>query len=143
VVERLRSTTTHLIHGDYSPKNILVRRGGSDPDVTVLDWEVACAGDPVFDLAFLLTHLVAKSVHLPARTEELRAACALFAGTYGPVDDDWLARVLGATLLARVDGLSPLPYLDEQRRAQVRTLGTALVREGGPLPWPSVLPPSV
>ncbi|TDV56442.1 polysaccharide deacetylase family protein [Actinophytocola oryzae] len=135
VVRRLRETTTHLIHGDYSPKNILVRRGGPDPDFTVLDWEVACAGDPVFDVAFLLTHLVAKSVHLPAHAEAFASGCAAFVDEYGELDEHWLATVLGALLLARVDGLSRLSYLDDRARAEIRGFARSMLDEGGPLPW--------
>jgi peptidoglycan/xylan/chitin deacetylase (PgdA/CDA1 family)/tRNA A-37 threonylcarbamoyl transferase component Bud32 len=132
VVGRLRASTEHLIHGDYSPKNILVRPGA---ELTVLDWEVACAGDPMFDLGFLLTHLVAKSVHLPAHAERLREACRVFLAGYGAVDEGWLAEVLGALLLARVDGLSPLSYLDSAARDTVRGIAKELLHAGGPLPW--------
>lgn len=132
VVDRLRAETGRLIHGDYSPKNILVRPGAQ---ITVLDWEVACGGDPMFDVGFLLTHLVAKSVHLPEHAGRLREACRVFLAEYGEVDHDWLAAVLGALLLARVDGLSPLSYLDSTERESVRALGIGLLRDGGPLPW--------
>lgn len=131
VTRRLRATRTHLVHGDYSPKNVLVRPG---PEITVLDWEVACAGDPAFDVAFLLAHLVAKSVHRPADADRLDAAAAAFLAAYGPVDRDWLGRLLGALLLARTDGLSPLGYLDDRGRAAVRARGSALL-SGGDLPW--------
>src|SRR5690606_35387284 len=40
IAEWLTSTATHLVHSDFSPKNIIV-----DPDdpsrITILDWEVA------------------------------------------------------------------------------------------------------
>jgi|SRR5829696_5137973 len=130
VVERLRATRTHLVHGDFSPKNILVGR-----DLTVLDWEVACAGDPVFDVAFALAHLVAKSVHLPAHREPLLTACRCLLAGYGPgLDEPWLAELLGALLLARVDGMSRLTYLSAGARSTVRDLARSLLAGGRP-PW--------
>lgn len=132
VADRLRATRTHLVHGDYSPKNVLV---GPGRVVTVLDWEVASLGDPVFDLAFLLTHLVAKAEHVPAARAALLDAVDATLDEYGPVDRAWLARVLGALLLARVAGLSRLTYLGDAARAAVRALGTRLVREEGAAPW--------
>ncbi len=60
--------------GDWSPKNLLVY-----PDrVLALDFEVAHRGDPAFDVAFMLTHLVMKSVHLPAHAARLRSAADAF-----------------------------------------------------------------
>src|SRR6202050_1993271 len=61
-----------LMHGDLSPKNILV---GPDGPI-ILDAETACYGDPAFDLAFCLNHLLLKCVWKPAQT---RAYCASFA----------------------------------------------------------------
>ncbi|MFQ6030527.1 MAG: phosphotransferase family protein, partial [Dehalococcoidia bacterium] len=52
-----------LVHGDYSPKNIIVTSG----EVFLLDFEVVHYGNPVFDLAFMLSHLFLKSIHLPDR----------------------------------------------------------------------------
>ena len=51
---RLESTRECLVHGDYSPKNILIGNGRQ----VILDCEVAWYGDPSFDLAFLLNHLL-------------------------------------------------------------------------------------
>ena len=51
-----------VVHGDYSPKNVLVGRRTA---LWVIDWEVAHRGDPAFDVAFLLNHLLLKSIHRP------------------------------------------------------------------------------
>ena len=66
-----RPPRTHLalVHGDVSPKNILV---GPDGPV-LLDAECAWFGDPAFDLAFCLNHLLLKAVMLPGHAAELRA----------------------------------------------------------------------
>ncbi|MCB1124794.1 MAG: phosphotransferase, partial [Verrucomicrobiae bacterium] len=57
--ERLRTEASALVHGDFSPKNILV----SQDRLVLLDCEVACYADPAFDLAFLFTHLFLKVLY--------------------------------------------------------------------------------
>ena len=137
IVDRLRHEHGAFMHGDYSPKNLLVQRrdGASRPRVVVLDWEVAGAGDAVFDLAFLLTHIVAKSVHLRHAGDEFLELARAVMDEYGPVDEAWLTDLLGALLLARVDGLSKLAYLSEPSRARLRRLGVALLLKDSDLPW--------
>ena len=62
------------MHGDYSPKNVLVHDGR----LVLLDHEVIHFGDPGFDLGFSLTHLLSKAHHLPAERENFAtAACQL------------------------------------------------------------------
>jgi aminoglycoside phosphotransferase (APT) family kinase protein len=56
-----------LVHGDFSPKNILVDSGAA----IVIDWECVHYGNPAFDAAFLLNHLLLKSFHMPGRAGEL------------------------------------------------------------------------
>ena len=78
-VERLLATRQALVLGDWSPKNLLVY-----PDnVLALDFEVAHRGDPAFDVAFMLSHLVMKSVHLPQHASRLRRAADAFLAGYG------------------------------------------------------------
>jgi aminoglycoside phosphotransferase (APT) family kinase protein len=106
-----------LMHGDASPKNILVGPGGP----VFLDAETTAYGDPAFDLAFCLTHLLLKTVWLRphreavmASFEALRAAYA--AGlTWEPPDalSARAAPLVAALLLARIDGKSPAPYLTD------------------------------
>src|SRR2546427_2967 len=57
------ATRVCVVHGDYSPKNILIRAGR----LVVLDHEVIHFGDPAFDLGFAMTHLLSKANHLPAQ----------------------------------------------------------------------------
>ncbi|MGW4032688.1 phosphotransferase [Streptomyces sp. NPDC004838] len=135
VVDRLSATRTHLVHGDLSPKNILVERTGGAPTVTVLDWEVVHAGDPAFDPAFLMTHLLAKAAHLPERSADFHSAAATVRHACPELDDDWLSRLLGALLLARVHGQSRLEYLDPASRALIDARGRALLFEGEGQPW--------
>ncbi|GAA2118487.1 aminoglycoside phosphotransferase family protein [Actinomadura napierensis] len=119
-----------LVHGDFSPKNMLV----SERRVWVLDWEVAHVGDATFDPAFLLTHLLLKSVHDPASAGAHAELASLFlkaltARTAGTVvhDPGQLVRQVGCLLLARVDGKSPAGYLTADERPRVRELGRSLL----------------
>lgn len=116
---------TALVHGDVSPKNILV--GPSGP--VLLDAECAWYGDPAFDLAFCLNHLLLKRLPRPDSALALRTSYEALVSAYlGCVSfepaADLTARtaaLLPALMLARVDGKSPVEYLrDEADKAQVR-----------------------
>ncbi len=114
-----------LVHGDVSPKNILLDGARK---VLLIDHEVAHWGRPAFDTAFVVNHLCLKAVHRPDRAEaHLRAAESLLAaytdaaGAAAATDAD-TARVLGPLLLARVDGRSPVEYLSDEQRDRVRHL---------------------
>jgi tRNA A-37 threonylcarbamoyl transferase component Bud32 len=121
-----------LVHGDFSPKNVLVGLDG----LWVIDFEVAHIGDPVFDLAFLVAHLVLKSLHRPGCAGAYRACAASFLDTYAhtagprfiPVEDS-LGLQAGCLLLARVDGKSPAEYLTEPERVAAWGLGLRLVND--------------
>ncbi|MGH7995581.1 MAG: phosphotransferase [Opitutaceae bacterium] len=73
---RLERTRLCLVHGDFSPKNLLVGRGR----VVLLDSEVACYGDPAFDVAFLLHHLCLKALYHARESGRNRRAAELQAG---------------------------------------------------------------
>ncbi|GIF73553.1 aminoglycoside phosphotransferase family protein [Asanoa siamensis] len=116
-VDDLTSARECLVHGDFSPKNVLV---GPDGGLWVLDFEVAHVGAAVFDLAFLQCHLLLKAVHRPAAATALRGAAAAFLAAYGPAPVDRLGWHTACLLLSRVDGKSPADYLTADGRAQVR-----------------------
>lgn len=120
-----------LVHGDVSPKNILVSADGP----VFLDAECAVYGDPAFDLAFCTSHLLLKAVW--SGEPRLSAAAAALAAAYrAGIDwedaDDLLLRAgkLTATLLlARIEGKSPAPYLtDPEHKNIVRDQARALIR---------------
>ena len=122
-----------LVHGDVSPKNILVGPHGP----VLLDAECAWWGDPAFDLAFCLNHLLLKCLWQPAARPAFLACFGSLAGAYLQ-GVDWEPRVaverraaalLPGLLLARVDGKSPVEYLtsDTQRDA-VRRAARALLQ---------------
>jgi aminoglycoside phosphotransferase (APT) family kinase protein len=104
-----------LMHGDFSPKNILTGPNGP----VVLDAETACYGDPAFDLAFCLNHLLLKCVWRPAHTMKYCASFRALRDAY-LADVSWenslalemrATAILSALLLARVDGKSPVEYV--------------------------------
>jgi aminoglycoside phosphotransferase (APT) family kinase protein len=116
-----RSRRLALVHGDYSPKNILIHADR----LVILDYEVIHYGDPAFDLGFSLTHLLSKAHHLPARRAAFVRAATRYWAVYretagdGAWTDDLDARAVRHTLgclLARVRGRSPLEYLDDAER---------------------------
>ncbi len=131
ILERTANTKHALVHGDVSPKNILV--GPQGP--VILDAECAWYGDPAFDLAFCLNHFCLKSAWLPQRVAGYmrlfsRMADSYFARAGWEPRADLEARVatlLPCLTLARVDGKSPVEYLNENKRTAVRGLATRLI----------------
>jgi aminoglycoside phosphotransferase (APT) family kinase protein len=134
LVEVTAGTRRCLVHGDVSPKNILL---GPDGPV-FLDAECAWFGDPAFDLAFCLNHLLLKCLPRPEAARRLLAAFDVMRATYLE-RVDWeardglegrAARLLPGLFLARVDGKSPVEYLTEERpKNRVRRVGRALLAD--------------
>ncbi|MBK0393454.1 phosphotransferase family protein [Ramlibacter algicola] len=126
------STRRVLVHGDVSPKNILLGPAGP----VLLDAECAWYGDPAFDLAFCLNHFLLKAAHLPAHARSLLDGAAAFIGGYWPHVhwerredlDARTAALLPGLSLARVDGKSPVEYLDAPTREAVRREALELLR---------------
>jgi 5-methylthioribose kinase len=128
---RTELTTRVLVHGDVSPKNVLAGPGGP----VLLDAECATVGDPAFDLAFCTNHLHLKCVARPEAMPALLEAATELARAYlGEVTweepeavEARAASLVPALLLARVDGASPVEYLDEPQRAFVRRAARGLL----------------
>ncbi|ADB50521.1 phosphotransferase family protein [Conexibacter woesei] len=129
-IERLAATRRSLVLGDVSPKNVFVY-----PDrVVFFDVEIAHWGDPAFDVAFCLSHLVLKALLLGVHRAELLGAAADLWTAYRAVVPDWpdlerhVIAELGCLLLARIDGRSPVEYArDDAGRAAVRGLAERLL----------------
>jgi aminoglycoside phosphotransferase (APT) family kinase protein len=130
-IDRMQSTHRCVVHGDYSPKNVLVGVGG----MWVIDFEVAHLGDPAFDLAFMLNHLLLKAMHRPADTNAYERCAFAFwnayrarvpAGFAGPTS--YVLGHVGCLMLARVDGKSPAEYLLPLEQAKARTLSITLLK---------------
>jgi 5-methylthioribose kinase len=133
-----------LVLGDFSPKNILVHSRG----LTLLDFECAHAGDAAFDLGFFLSHLVLKTIQKtlsdPGSGAQYAAVCNDFLSAY--LDRRSLAAAAQADLVrrtcahtaaccwARVDGKSPVEYLDTHGRSVARSFGRETLR-AAPRNW--------
>jgi 5-methylthioribose kinase len=139
LIETTRKNAITLVHGDFSPKNILVHKG----QLVLLDHEVIHFGDGAFDLGFSFAHFLSKARHLPQYREKLIAGALEYWKVYsGEVKgmswfDGFEARVVGHSLgclLARVAGRSTLEYLNEKERESQRQQVLKMIEN---------LPPSV
>ena len=132
LVARTAATRRVLVHGDVSPKNILIGPRGP----VFLDAECAWYGDPAFDLAFCLNHLLLKCLWVPAARDAFIACFDAFSASYlagahweprGALEAR-IASLLPGLLLARVDGKSPVEYLTgESDKARVRRVASTLI----------------
>ncbi|CAN0587200.1 unnamed protein product, partial [Laminaria digitata] len=133
LAETTATTRKVLVHGDVSPKNILI---GPDGPV-FLDAECAWYGDPAFDLAFCLNHLLLKCIWTPASTEGFLACFDSLSDAY-LASADWepvaglerrAAALLPGLLLARIDGASPVEYItrDNDKNRVRRAARSALI----------------
>jgi 5-methylthioribose kinase len=135
LVTQTQSHKVSLVHGDVSPKNILIGPYGQP---VLLDAECAWWGDPAFDLAFCLNHLLLKCLWVPqARSALINSFDALARAYLRHVDweppqalERRAAALLPGLLLARVDGKSPVEYLTtEPQWRTVRRCASQLLRQ--------------
>jgi aminoglycoside phosphotransferase (APT) family kinase protein len=132
LAQETAGTKLALVHGDVSPKNIL--RGPDGP--VFLDAECAWWGDPAFDLAFCLNHLLLKCLWTPTAAAGFIACFDALADSYRAAID-WepaadlearAAHLLPGLLLARVDGKSPVEYITaDADKNRVRRTARALL----------------
>jgi tRNA A-37 threonylcarbamoyl transferase component Bud32 len=121
-----------LVHGDFSPKNILI----TDKRIYILDFEVAHIGHPSFDLAFFTNHLLLKAIKnkhwLPAYMNLMCYFADCYLSGIDFMDPKKLEKdtvsVLAFLFLARVDGKSPAEYIsDENDKALIRRLSYQMI----------------
>ncbi len=132
ISEQLFANKKALVHGDISPKNIL--QGAQGP--ILLDAECAWYGDPAFDLAFCLNHLLLKTLWHPEFSQGYLQCFDRLSATYLS-DVDWepsaeleqrAAALLPALLIARIDGKSPVEYIhNEDIKEQLRAFASQLL----------------
>lgn len=136
IADDLQDRPMALVHGDVSPKNILCGPHGG----VFLDAECAVYGDPAFDLAFCTTHLLLKTIWLAPHAGALKQSAAAFVADY-LAGVTWEPRaalaaragaLVAALLLARVEGKSPAPYLDDAAKQVVRARALALLAGDAP-----------
>ncbi|MCF8452871.1 MAG: aminoglycoside phosphotransferase family protein [Pedobacter sp.] len=124
LIEELTEQKTCLVHGDFSPKNMLVEKSGR---IVLIDYEVAHWGNPVFDLAYCLGHLMLKTWHLKKPEQILKLISVFITNYKGQVSN--LLPHLGLMLLARMDGKSPVNYIqDETLKQIIRTTAINWIR---------------
>jgi aminoglycoside phosphotransferase (APT) family kinase protein len=134
LAKKTAETRLALVHGDVSPKNILVRAEGP----VFLDAECAWYGDPAFDLAFCLNHLLLKCLWTPAAAAKFLECFRSLAETYlGAVSwekrravEARATRLLPGLFLARIDGKSPVEYVTQENdKARVRRVARHFLAE--------------
>jgi 5-methylthioribose kinase len=132
ILQVTASTKRALVHGDISPKNILIGPGGP----IFIDAECAWYGDPAFDPAFCLNHLLLKCLWRPQHAKAYLACFDSFAAAYlhgvswepRVSIESRIARLLPALFLARIDGKSPIEYVTSERdKNRVRDTARPLI----------------
>ena len=121
-----------LVHGDFSPKNVLLYRG----KLVLLDYEVVHYGDPAFDVGFAMTHFLSKANHMAEERARLSMAARLFWNVdfneieqlgWDSIEPRIVRHILGC-LLARVAGKSPLEYLTAEEVERQRSVTLLLMK---------------
>lgn len=133
LIEDTRDRRLALVHGDYSPKNVLISQG----KLILLDFEVIHFGDPAFDIGFSFAHFLAKAYFLPtARSDFLGMARAYWRAYYQGLNPQMRATVVEpaprhtlACVLARMAGRSPLEYLDQAQRSALKRIALELIEQ--------------
>lgn len=126
LIDELTLEKSCLVHGDFSPKNMLVKASG---EIVLLDFEVAHWGNPVFDVAYCLGHLMLKAWHL-GEEGEIFNLISSFLDTYGNKVKNLIPHI-GLMLLARMDGKSPVNYIqDPKLKDKIRAIGIDWIRNG-------------
>ncbi|MBL8849812.1 MAG: phosphotransferase [Planctomycetaceae bacterium] len=126
LIEASRTRRHALVLADFSPKNILLTADG----LTLVDFETGHYGDPPFDLGFFLTHIALKGVRAGRGDDRCFLLAQQFWKSYADAMTPLTSTIADfeplcvrhwtACLLARVDGKSPVDYLDEPQQALVR-----------------------
>jgi aminoglycoside phosphotransferase (APT) family kinase protein len=147
LIERMEAEQLSAVHADFSPKNVLVTRdpsrAGGEAAIMLVDFETGHYGDPAFDLGFFLSHLLLKAVRFAERSDEYMRLATTFWDRYR---EGFEANAppalrechlegrsvlhLGACMLARIDGKSPVDYLTrDDDRELVRRFCRRLILE--------------
>jgi 5-methylthioribose kinase len=126
-VAALRAPGEALVHGDYSPKNLLV----DGAEIVILDWEVAHWGNSRFDIAFCLAHLLLKGKRQRVLAKSYADAARAFIAGYRADGlasiDAMLVRIIGCLLLARFEGDSPVDYRRELPAEQIKEKAARMI----------------
>jgi fructosamine-3-kinase len=134
LIDTTMRTKHALVSGDVSPKNILA--GPKGP--VMLDPECCFYGDPAFDIAFCLNHLLLKCLWNRTAVPRFLACFDALAATYF-AGVNWespralearTAHLVPGLFLARIDGKSPAEYITlEEDRNLVRGTARRLLQQ--------------
>jgi aminoglycoside phosphotransferase (APT) family kinase protein len=133
LVTTTAATKLALVHGDISPKNIMITVSGP----MFLDAECAWWGDPAFDLAFCLNHFLLKCLWVPEAADAFLRCYQAMADTYVTTlsadiasgTEFRAAHLLPGLFLARIDGKSPVEYItDDRDKNRVRRIAKKLLK---------------
>ena len=133
LISEITTVKTTLVHGDFSPKNILIT---AEHKPIVLDFEVAHTGNPVFDLAFVSAHLLCKFLRITdlVQQEKLRQTALNFLAAYEKSSTLPIAKSLpqhvALVARARVEGVSLVNYLDADGQERVLELTSKALQDG-------------
>ena len=127
-------TRLALVHGDFTPNNLVI--GPKGP--VLLDAECVWYGDPAFDLALFLSHLLVECVLRPQWREAYLTCYSAFCASYAQrvtwempeQTDERAALLLPALALAHVHGQAPT--VDQEREAErnrITRLAEGLLQE--------------
>lgn len=137
LVKRTVSRRQALVHGELCPGTIHVGPHGP----VFLHAGRAWYGDPAFDLAFCLSHLLLKRIARPDCAKALAQSFqALVEGYFSAASfedraasESRAAHLLPALMLACVDGKAPVDYVTEEAdREAIRSSALAWIRQPPP-----------
>lgn len=132
ITNNYKINSSTLIHGDFSPKNMLVY----NKTIKYIDAETCNYGDPAFDLVYFANHLLIKSIHIPQKKHHFINSYKIFFDTYlGSLElskrnifFERCVEMIPIMLLARVDGKSPVEYITkENKKNKIRLLAFKLI----------------
>lgn len=134
LIDELESDHSTIVHGDFSPKNIMI---DSNHHIYILDFEVMHVGNPIFDLAFLLAHLLCKFFR--AENDQIASELSNLAQEF--LDAYEQLHSVGSSLsshtaliaLARVEGKSPVNYLNTKQQEKLQSFTKQVLMISNPL----------
>ena len=132
--ENYIKNSSTLVHGDFSPKNILVDKN----KIIYLDAECCNFGDPVFDLVFFTNHLLIKSIYFKDKSQEFIKLYVSFYKEYlsnlsTKNFNSYIDRIIKMTpimLLSRIDGKSPVEYIIKENIKNIIRKKSFLLLDG-------------